>query len=107
MVMLGDNNAFKFLGLGSITIKMFDGCCWTLQNVRYCENFILYVLDLKRNLISVRMLYADGCTVKIDIGSIKIIKGAMIIMKGSMKNDLYILDGENHWINHTCYLQWD
>ena len=35
-----------------------------------------------------------GCMVKIDNGTLKILKGAMLVMKGLRKNSLYTLQGE-------------
>ena len=37
------------------------------------------------------MLDSMGCTVKIDNRTLKILKGAMIVMKGLKKNGLYAL----------------
>lgn len=86
MVLLGDNKACKIMGIGSVVIKMFDGCYRTLKDVRY-------VPDLKRNLIFVDVLDVEGCVVKIDNGVIKINKGALTVMKGMIKNGLYALKG--------------
>lgn len=53
-----------------------------------------FALDLKRNFIFFGMLDANGCVVQIDNVAIKVIKGVMTIIKGTMKNGLYVLDGE-------------
>lgn len=112
MILLGDNKACKILGSWSITIKMFNGGYRTLQNVRY-------VFDLKGNLISIGTLDVNWCIVKIDMKIMKFTKGAMIIMKYSMMNGLYILYGETSMesianiitndVNNTklCHLRFD
>uniref|UniRef100_UPI002ED87FCF hypothetical protein n=1 Tax=Streptococcus anginosus TaxID=1328 RepID=UPI002ED87FCF len=58
-VLLGDNKPYKILGQGYASIRMHDGCVRTLHDVRY-------VPILKRNLIFVGALDANGCTFKID-----------------------------------------
>ena len=40
------------------------------------------------------MLDSMGCTIKIENGELKILKGAKIVMKGIRKNGLYTLQGE-------------
>lgn len=87
-VLLDNNKACKVAGLRSIVnIIMFDNCDPVLNNVRY-------VPELRRNLISLGMLDKLGCSVKIENGYIKVIKGAMAIMKGELSNGLYYLVGE-------------
>ena len=56
---MGNNEAFKVFGIDSIKLRLHDGMERMLTNVRY-------VLDLKRNLISLGMIDSMGCTVKID-----------------------------------------
>ena len=65
---------------------MFDGSKRLLKDVRY-------VLELKRNLLSIGMLESIGCSVKIGQGSMKISKGALTLTKGKPKNRLYTLVG--------------
>jgi len=47
-VLLESNKAYKVQAMGSIRLKMFDNWEVLLQNVRY-------VLELKRNLLSITM----------------------------------------------------
>lgn len=54
-----------------------------------------YVLDLMRNRILEGALDACGCSVKNGRGVIRIIGGSMVIMKGYLRNGLYVLDGLN------------
>lgn len=93
-VLFVDNKTCQIFGSRSILLQMADGCSKTLSNVRY-------VPDLKRNLISIEALDACDFAVKIDKGAITVIRGAMIIMKGSMKNGLYVLDGMTATCNAT------
>ena len=60
---------------------MFDGLERILLDIRY-------VLDLKRNLISLGVLDQIRCSVKAEQGCLKAIKGAMVIRKGIRQNGL-------------------
>ena len=75
MVLLGDNKACRFAGIGSIRIKMHDGLGRVLQQV-------MYVPELKGNLISLGMLDQIGCLFRAENGCMKVSKGFMVIMKG-------------------------
>ncbi|KAH9671115.1 hypothetical protein KPL70_017228 [Citrus sinensis] len=74
------------VGKGIIRLKMLDGMTSELANVRH-------VPDLKRNLISLGMLDKMGCLVKLESGTLKVMKGSMVLMKGSLSNGLYVLQG--------------
>ena len=52
-----------------------------------------YVPNLKRNLILLGMLDHIGCSFKAKNGSLKVVKGSLVILKGVKMNVLYILDG--------------
>lgn len=86
-VMLGNNQTCKVLGIGTIRLRMFNGSEKLLQNVRY-------VPKLKRNLISLGVLNHSGYTFKSESETLKVFKRSMIVMKGTIKNDLYILVGK-------------
>lgn len=88
IVMLGNNKACKINGISFVKIRMFDGCDRILRNVRY-------VPELRRNLVSLGVLDEIWCSIKIENGFMKIIKGAMTIMKGKLISGLYYLIGEN------------
>lgn len=75
------------MGIGNINLKLRDDTIRELKQARY-------VLNLKRNLISLGMLDQMGCSVRIESGVMKIVKGTMVIMKGNRKNGMFILDGE-------------
>ena len=54
---------------------------------------MIYVAQLKRNLISVGALEALGLVVSIRDGVLKMTKGSMVVMKGVHRNNLYYLKG--------------
>lgn len=86
VVLMGNNNACQIKGIGTIRLKMHDGTIRRLTNVRY-------IPDLKKNLISLGVLDTDGYKVKIENGVLKVIRGALVAMKGTQKSNLYFLDG--------------
>ncbi|KAK2968682.1 hypothetical protein RJ640_005823 [Escallonia rubra] len=67
--------------------KMFDGIVRTLGDVRY-------ILDIKKNLISLGTLDSIDCSISIKGGVMKVSKGAMVIMKGQKTGNLYKLMGK-------------
>ncbi|KAG6433809.1 hypothetical protein SASPL_105426 [Salvia splendens] len=85
-VLMGNNSPCKVVGKGAVQIKMFDGIIRTLTNVRH-------VPDLKRNLVSLGTLDAQGCRFSAEGGVLKITKGALIVMKACRSGNLYVLQG--------------
>ncbi|GJT34447.1 retrovirus-related pol polyprotein from transposon TNT 1-94 [Tanacetum coccineum] len=67
-------------------IKMHDGVVRTITGVQH-------VPDLKRNLISLSTLEANGCTYTGEGGVMKILKGALMFMKAIQSGGLYVLQG--------------
>jgi hypothetical protein len=86
-VVLCDNFAYTIAGIGNINVKFDTGFVYTLKDVRY-------IPELSRNLISVGRLEKDDFTGKIGNGMLKMIKGALVSIKGIKKNDIYITIGE-------------
>nr|GEW85876.1 retrovirus-related Pol polyprotein from transposon TNT 1-94 [Tanacetum cinerariifolium] len=74
------------VGIGTVQIKMFDGMVRTLKDVRH-------VLELNKNLISLRTLDSIGCDYRGRGGVLKVSKGALVVMKGKKTNGLYLLKG--------------
>ncbi|GAV83405.1 gag_pre-integrs domain-containing protein [Cephalotus follicularis] len=64
---------------------MFDGVIKTLE--------AWHVLGLKKNLISLGVLDSHGCKFTGENGIIKVLKGALVIMKGKKIDGLYQLQG--------------
>ncbi|GKE96934.1 retrovirus-related pol polyprotein from transposon TNT 1-94 [Tanacetum coccineum] len=59
---------------------------FVLENVRY-------IPELKRNLISLGTLDREGYTVKLHNGRVKVIKGSLMVLSGTIKgNSMYSLD---------------
>nr|GEV33800.1 retrovirus-related Pol polyprotein from transposon TNT 1-94 [Tanacetum cinerariifolium] len=77
----------KIRGIGKVRVQLKDGSSFVLHNVRY-------ILELKRNLISLGTLEKNGYTVKLQSGKVKVINGSRVILSGIRKdNCVYSLDG--------------
>ncbi|KAH9685121.1 Integrase catalytic domain-containing protein [Citrus sinensis] len=74
------------VGIGTVSLKMYDGMVRELTQVRH-------VPELKRNLISIGMLDQTGCVIKAENGTLKVVRGSIVIMKGTKQNGLYVLNG--------------
>ncbi|GJU48891.1 retrotransposon protein, putative, ty1-copia subclass [Tanacetum coccineum] len=86
-VLLGDNRACAIKGTGKVRVQIKDGSSFMLENVRY-------IPELKRNLISLGTLDREGYTVKLQNGRVKVIKGSLMVLSGTMKgNCVCSLDG--------------
>ncbi|GJR89434.1 retrovirus-related pol polyprotein from transposon TNT 1-94 [Tanacetum coccineum] len=86
-VLLGDNRACAITGTRKVRVQMKDCSSFVLENVRY-------IPELKRNLISLGTLDREGYTVKLQNGRVKVIKGSLMVLSGTMKeNYVYSLDG--------------
>lgn len=81
---MGDDHESKVASIGSINLRMHDGMERVLSLVRYVPN-------LKRDLISLGMLDNSGFSFKFVNGVLKVLKGAMIKVKGILWNGLYVL----------------
>ena len=71
---------------------MFDGVIRILKNV-------IYIPDLKRNLVTLGELDDNGLSYKVENGVIKVIKGSMVVIKGIKKCGLYEVVGELQRMN--------
>ena len=85
-VLMGNNVAWKIVGIGTIRIRMHDGIVRTLTNLRH-------ILDLKKNLISLGTLDSLGYKYSGKGGVIWVSKGSLVIMKGNKVDGLYFLQG--------------
>nr|GEZ29034.1 retrovirus-related Pol polyprotein from transposon TNT 1-94 [Tanacetum cinerariifolium] len=72
------------IGKGNIQVKIHDGVVRTIMGVRH-------VPDLKRNMISLTTLEANGCKYSREGGVMKIFKGALVLMKAIQSSGLYVL----------------
>ncbi|GJV02855.1 retrotransposon protein, putative, ty1-copia subclass [Tanacetum coccineum] len=86
-VQLGDNRECKIRGIGKVRIQLRDRSSFVLDNVRY-------ILELKRNLISLETLEKEGFTIKLQSGKVKVINGSRVILSRIRRdNCVYSLDG--------------
>ena len=85
-VTLGNDDTCMVVGIGSVTMRMHDGVIRVLDGVRH-------VLNLKKNLISLVTFNILRCRCTCEGGVMKITKGSLILMKGSMVGGLYVLQG--------------
>lgn len=83
-VLMGNNQSCKIQGIGSIKLRMWDGSLTVITEVRY-------IPDLKRNLISLSILDQKGFGNKAQDGVLKVLKGSLVIMKGILRQGLYVL----------------
>ncbi|GJW79770.1 hypothetical protein Tco_0143745, partial [Tanacetum coccineum] len=84
-ILLGDGRECRIRG---VQVQMRDGSSFVLDNIRY-------VLELRRNLISLGTLEKDGFTVKMQSDKIKVIKGSLMVLSGTRRaNYIYTLDGQ-------------
>ncbi|GJU27956.1 gag-pol polyprotein [Tanacetum coccineum] len=83
-----NDHELKIIGIGSIMVKMHDGTVRTIRDVRHVEG-------LKKNLLSLGQLDDLGCKVEIQNKIMKIIKGALVLMRREkVAANLYQLKGE-------------
>lgn len=73
-VMMESNTLCKVVRLRTIRLKMFDVMIKEL-------NKVIYVSNLKINIISLGVLDQISCIIKLESGVMKIIKGLIVIIK--------------------------
>ena len=72
---MGNNAVCKVIGMGNVNLRLYDGTTWELREVRY-------VPDLKRNFISLGLIYQNRFSIKLESGRLLIMKGSKVVMKG-------------------------
>ncbi|KAK2986648.1 hypothetical protein RJ640_011726 [Escallonia rubra] len=85
-VLMRNDVACKVVGICSIQIRMRDGIMRTLSDVRH-------VSELRKNLISLGTLDSSGYSYRAACGVMRIMKVALVVMKGLKQNSLYLLQG--------------
>ena len=83
---LADNQPCKIAGIGSINLKNHDGSTRVLTDVRY-------IPKLEKNLISLGTLESKGFTIIMKNEILKVVLGALVVMKGIRRNNLYLYQG--------------
>ncbi|KAG6407711.1 hypothetical protein SASPL_130708 [Salvia splendens] len=86
LVYMGNDSPCKTTGIGSIKLRNQDGSTRILKDVRY-------VPQLKKNLISLGALESKGLVVIMRDGILKATSGALVMLKGVRKNNLYYYQG--------------
>lgn len=84
-IIIGNNKSYKVLGIGTIKLKIFNEVEKLLREVRY-------ILELKRNLISLEMLDKVGYSIKTHLGMLKITKVSHNVIE--INNCMYTLIGK-------------
>ena len=85
-VYMGGGDVRYTIGMGSIQLRNGDGSTRVLTDVRYVPKF-------KKNLISLGALESIGLVLIIRDGVLKVISGALLVMKGTRRNNLYYYNG--------------
>ncbi|VFQ98151.1 unnamed protein product [Cuscuta campestris] len=83
-VRLADDKALEVTGMGDMVLKTSVGL-WTLKDVRV-------VPALKKSLISVRLLDEQGHEVKFRDGQWKVVKGNLVMARGTKSGSLYMVE---------------
>ena len=86
VVYMGNDNPCKTVGICSIKLRNHDGSTRILRDVQY-------VPKLKKNLISLGALESKGLVVTMRDEILKATSGALVILKGVRKNNLYYYQG--------------
>ncbi|KAH9660266.1 hypothetical protein KPL70_024153 [Citrus sinensis] len=86
-IMMGNNSICRIIGIGNVSLRLHDGSTRVINQVRH-------VPDLKGNLISLGMLDQIGCKIRIESGQLWVLNGSNLVMKGTRKNGVYVLEGE-------------
>ena len=86
VVHLVDNQPCTIAGIGSISLKNHDGSTKVLIDVRY-------IPKLEKNLISLGTLKSKGFTIIMHNGILKVVLGALVVMKGIRRKNLYLYQG--------------
>jgi hypothetical protein len=86
IVYMGNDISCKFVGIGIIQIKMFDGTVKILIDVRH-------VPELRKNLISLGVLDTGGYKSIFQVGIMKVYKGILLVMKAKKVGNLFLLEG--------------
>ena len=85
-VYLADNKALDIEGKGDVCIKSTLGNKWTLEDLRF-------IPVIKKNLIFDYQLDSTGCAAEFEKGSLKIVKGSMVVAHDTKSGTLYTTIG--------------
>ena len=86
VVHLAENQPCKVAGIDSISSKNHDGSTRVLTDVQY-------IPKLEKNLISLGTFESKGFTIILHNGILKVVSGALVVMKGIRRNNMYLYQG--------------
>ena len=78
---------YSITGIGSTKFQLWDGSIRIIENIRL-------VPELRRNLLSLGMFDSNGCSYKSKRGTLKAMKGSLVVLKGLLQQGLYVLQGK-------------
>ena len=87
VVLLGNDQECRVIGVGSVRLKMADGSARVFSEVRFIPH-------IKRNLISLGVLEKKGCSFVSSNGLMKVIKDSKVVMTATRKQSLYYLQAQ-------------
>jgi hypothetical protein len=97
VVFMGNGIRCKTVGVGSIRIRMFDGIVRELTDV-------IYVPELKSNLISLGVLDYCGYKYTGQGGVLTLSKGNLVVMKEKKVDNLYKMEGSTEVASEVTYV---
>ena len=83
---MGNDISCKFVGIGSIRIKMFNETVKILTDMRH-------VPDLRKNLIYLGVLDTGGYKSIFQGGVMKVYKGILLVMRAKKVGNMFLLEG--------------
>nr|GEW10658.1 zinc finger, CCHC-type [Tanacetum cinerariifolium] len=87
-ILLGDGRECRVWGTGKVQVQMRDGSSFVLD-------IVMYISELRRNLISLCTLEKEGFTVKMQSAKIEVIKGSLVVLSRTRRdNCVYTIDGQ-------------
>ncbi|GFZ21644.1 hypothetical protein Acr_29g0008060 [Actinidia rufa] len=85
-IWMANNTVSRVVGRGSVRLCMTNGRSVTLTEVRHVPN-------LRKNLISIGMLYSKGCNFDTSGGTLRVFNGNKEMLWGKKIGGLYRLEG--------------
>ena len=83
-----DDHALEIVDIGTTKIKIFYGTVCTIEEVRHIK-------DLNKSLLYLGQINSLGCKTHVENGIMKIVKGALVLMKAKkISANLFILKEE-------------
>ncbi|XP_074310157.1 uncharacterized protein LOC141645888 [Silene latifolia] len=97
VVYVGNSSKVQVLGIGKVHLKLTSGKVLALENV-------LYVPDMRRNLISGTLLNKAGLKLTFESDKLVMSKNGQFACKGFCNGDLFVLDVEMNASTSSAYI---